>query len=356
METFVAVVQEMLAAIARQVQPEGEGPRPGRRARDRGPGLRRDRSQEGRAGAHPPRRGPRPPPPAARPGSGDHRRARGVGAGLPGTGRPDVGPVSEELLHRAIRSNVELAETLGQLVRDIGEGLAPSTPRRPADLARDDARAARHAAIQREVRRLQLVLRDVGQPRVAPRLGAGPGPAAGAAAPRPRHHGARAAPASPRRRARAVPPHRRRPPGPPLRPLPPAAAARPAPPVPRQPPPLGAAPPAAPAVPQPRPPRGARCSQAMQARWPRARSSVESRIATRRRRCRAAHPPSLRRAVAAAGAGGRGDGRAGAAILLRAEKKPVLLRGRDGGEMKRDFLMIALTRGATLAAPTSSAC
>ena len=36
-------------------------------------------------------------------------------------------------------------------------------------------------------------------------------------------------------------------------------------------------------------------------------------------------------------------------ILVRAEKKPVLLRGRDGSEVKRDFLMLALTHAAGLA-------
>jgi hypothetical protein len=34
---------------------------------------------------------------------------------------------------------------------------------------------------------------------------------------------------------------------------------------------------------------------------------------------------------------------------VRAEKKPVLLRGKDGTEMKRDFLMLALTHAAGLA-------
>ena len=34
---------------------------------------------------------------------------------------------------------------------------------------------------------------------------------------------------------------------------------------------------------------------------------------------------------------------------MRAERKPVLLRGRDGSEVKRDFLMIALTHAAGLA-------
>ena len=37
--------------------------------------------------------------------------------------------------------------------------------------------------------------------------------------------------------------------------------------------------------------------------------------------------------------------------MLRAEKKPVLLRAKDGGEMKRDFLMLAATHAGGLAEP-----
>ncbi|HSD66371.1 MAG TPA: hypothetical protein VLF95_06705, partial [Vicinamibacteria bacterium] len=36
------------------------------------------------------------------------------------------------------------------------------------------------------------------------------------------------------------------------------------------------------------------------------------------------------------------------AILVRAEKKPVLLRAKDGTEVRRDFLMLALTHAAGL--------
>ena len=41
LETFLAVVQEMLAGHRPEVQPEGQGARPGRGARARGGGLRR---------------------------------------------------------------------------------------------------------------------------------------------------------------------------------------------------------------------------------------------------------------------------------------------------------------------------
>ena len=38
----------------------------------------------------------------------------------------------------------------------------------------------------------------------------------------------------------------------------------------------------------------------------------------------------------------------GSAVILRCERKPVLLRGRDGAEVKRDFLMLAAAHGGSL--------
>jgi hypothetical protein len=77
------------------------------------------------------------------------------------------------------------------------------------------------------------------------------------------------------------------------------------------------------------------------------RVGVESRIAQGAALPRCS-PASLRRAV-----GGLLQGLAAAvtpatAILVRAERKPVLLRGKDGSEVKRDFLMLALTHAAGL--------
>jgi hypothetical protein len=54
-------------------------------------------------------------------------------------------------------------------------------------------------------------------------------------------------------------------------------------------------------------------------------------------------PDGLRRAVAGLVQGLAGTVPAASAILMRAEKKPVLLRGKDGQQMRRDFLMLALT-------------
>jgi hypothetical protein len=38
----------------------------------------------------------------------------------------------------------------------------------------------------------------------------------------------------------------------------------------------------------------------------------------------------------------------GSTALLRSERKPVLLRGKDGQQVRRDFLMLAVTHGGEL--------
>ena len=60
-------------------------------------------------------------------------------------------------------------------------------------------------------------------------------------------------------------------------------------------------------------------------------------------------PPSLRRAAAALFHGLAVTLAPGSVIAIRAERKPVLLRGKDG-EVKRDFIMLALSHGASLSA------
>jgi hypothetical protein len=78
------------------------------------------------------------------------------------------------------------------------------------------------------------------------------------------------------------------------------------------------------------------------------RVSVESRIARGAALPRCS-PAGLRRTLAGLLQGLAAAVTAGSGIVLRAEKKPVLLRGKDGREVKRDFLMIAATHAAGLA-------
>jgi hypothetical protein len=75
---------------------------------------------------------------------------------------------------------------------------------------------------------------------------------------------------------------------------------------------------------------------------------VESRIARGAALPRCS-PAGLRRALACLLQGLAASVPPATAVLLRADKKPVLLRGKDGREVRRDFLMLALTHAAGLA-------
>jgi hypothetical protein len=330
METFVAVVQDMLATIALKYNLKEKGLDP-----QAVPEI------VAQAFAALVRKAPAPPPavpapagaaPAVPPPAPPRvviAQPEGAEPAYPGQVGTEVSPVSEELLHRAIRSNVELAEALGQLIRDVGQGLNAirAQAEQLAAAGEDASRGARVAAIQREVRRLQLQLREVGQTAAAGRA-AGPG-----RAPAPPH----VPPTPPRGSAAAQPPSRPAP----VAPVPPRAV-------------LPAAPP--PARPAPAVPAAAAASldglvaevvTAVRAALAARRVSVESRIARGAALPRCS-PAGLRRAVGGLLQGLAATVAPATAILVRAERKPVLLRGRDGSEVKREFLMLALTHAAGL--------
>jgi len=329
METLVAVVQDMLAAIALKYNLREKGLDP-----EAVPEI------VAHAFAAIVRKTPSPARPS--PPRVVIAQPEGMEPAYPGQAGAEVGPVSAELLHRAIRSNVGLAEALGQVVRDLNQGLA--TIHAQADqltLARDDAsRGAATSAIQREVRRLQLVLRDVGQTASTGRA-AGPG-----RAPAP----PQVPPTPPRSTAAAASPPSRPAPAPPV----PPAVSAPPPPPPPPPLPVPVHPPAASSASAP-PVSAATLDRLVaevlagtRAALAERRVSVESRIASGAvlPRCSLA---GLRRAVALLVQGLAATVAPATGILVRAEKKPVLLRGRDGSEVKRDFLMLALTHAAGLA-------
>ena len=329
METFMAVAQDMLAAIALKYNLKEKG-------------LDPEAVPDIVAHAFAVIIGKTSSPPAPAPPRVVIAQPEGTEPAYPGQVGAEVSPVSEELLHRAIRSNVELAEALGQVVRDLTQGLA--TLHAQADqltLAREDgSRGTATAAIQREIRRLQLVLRDVGQEVPAGRA-AGPG-----RAPAP----PQVPPIPPRGTVVAPDPPSRLAPAPPAPVI--SAPPRPAPPplpVPVRPPASTSAPP------PPAPPASAASLDRLVAevlagiRAPLAarRVGVESRIASAvvLPRC---SPAGLRRAIALLVQGLAAAVTPATGVLVRAEKKPVLLRGRDGSEVKRDFLMLALTHAAGL--------
>jgi signal recognition particle receptor subunit beta len=350
-DTFVAVVQEMLAAIALKYNLKEKGLDPvavpevvaqafaallkEAPAPPPVPGEKRPAAERGPTVA---------PSPAVRPPAPRVVIAQpeGVEPAYPGQAGPEVSPVSEELLHRAIRSNVDLAEALGELVREVNTGLGSILSQTDLVLSANEpaGRTAAVGAIQREAQRLRLMLQDLGQV------------ASTRAAPPPR------TPAQGMPRPRATPPPLQ-PEPPPLRPLAPSPP-RPEPPVPRPVAPPPAARPPAPAVPSRPAVLGATGAPpatldalvtevlgAVRAPLLSRGVSVESRVArgTGLPRC---SPSGLRRAAASLLQGLGAVVAASSALVIRAERKPVLLRSRDGSEVKRDFLMLALTHAGGL--------
>jgi signal recognition particle receptor subunit beta len=306
-ETFVAVVQEMLAAIAVKYSLKEKGLDPQsvpEVVAQAFAGLVRKTIAPLPSGVAPPS-----PPRVVLSQALDSERA------YPLPPSPDSGLVSEELLHRAIRSNVELAETLGSLVRDLNQGLG--TILSYSDLLgsyKDEAkRGGAIASIQREAQRLRQVMAALGRPADgSPRPEATPVVPAVAAP----SFAPSAAPAPPR----AAPPPTMTPPSG----LPAAAVTLSLDAVLRE------------AVDVAR----AVLDQSAVV------LSVKIPPGTSLPRCT---PETLRRAAASLLSGVAAVSARGSSLALRCERKPVLLRGKDA-EVKRDFLMLALTHGASLSA------
>jgi signal recognition particle receptor subunit beta len=366
-ETFVAVVQEMLAAIAHKYNLKEKGLDPAavpevvaqafeallrERSRVAPPPSTSSPPRSGTGtlppGARPANRiaapsppaasasAPAPPPtrpgpipdapapvpagvaaPVAPPGSPGRvifAQPQGAEPAYPGQAGPDASPVSEELLHRAIRSNVELAEALGSFVREVQLGLGTIVSHADQLASGGEGRRAEVlvGGIRREVARLRRVIQGLGDAG----RGAGVAPA---------------------------------PPGEPraLGPAPRAAA----PPV----RPLARSDPSISSASSPRTAGPATLDRLIDevlsaVKQPLASRalSVKSHVAARTGlpRC---PPAGLKRAMAALLQGLAETVAPRSTLAIRAERKPVLLRGRDGRELRRDFLMLALTHGAGLA-------
>jgi signal recognition particle receptor subunit beta len=319
-ETFVAVVQDMLAAIALKYNLKEKGLDPAAvptvvaQAFD---ALLRQGSASAALEWPPSAPSGSPPPgpvavvssgPVAAtsaaplsPGKVVIAQPPGAEPAYPGQAGSDASPVSEELLHRAIRSNVELAEALGTLVREVHLGLGAILQRTDQLLAEGtdpESASALVGDIRREAGRLRKVLRDFGR-------------------------ATQASPGAPR--ATLSPPDRTIPPQSRL----PASVARQA----------TSAPTLDGLV--------AEVAGALHAPLAAKRLKVRSGIAAGASlpRC---PPAGLRRALAALLQGLVAAVAAGSAISVRAERKPVLLRGRDGRELRRDFLMLAFTHTASV--------
>ncbi len=161
MDTFVAVVEEMLTAIAVKYSLRDKGLDPADIPAVVGHAFASvlRKADEDKALA--------PPPQATVP----HRLIVSQPADslppAPPAAALDAGLVSEDLLHRAIRSNVELAEALAGLVREMNLGLGAIQSHAELLLIyREDAKEKRAAAIksiQQEASRLRQMVQDLGR-------------------------------------------------------------------------------------------------------------------------------------------------------------------------------------------------
>jgi hypothetical protein len=220
---------------------------------------------------------------------------------------PDTGLVAEELLARSIKSNVEMAEALSTISRQMSDGLGAILSQ--AELLKGyrdeplDKRSASVDAIHRDALRLRKMVQDMGQ--IAQSAGSG---------------------------SASVPPTPTRPPAPP--------AARPASP-PRPAPPAPAAPTSLETI-----LREAleEARDRLTARGVTVALSVPPGLAMPR-----GGPEKIRRAVGSLLEGATGEGASAPKAALRCERKPVLLRGKAGEEIRRDFAMIALVHANTIA-------
>src|SRR5712692_1062481 len=161
LETFVAVVQDMLATIAVKYNLKEKGLDPST-----------VHEVVAQAFSNLLRKAPKAPASAGSPARVVLAHPADLAsAAIPAGG--DASPVSEELLHRAIRSNVELAEALTDLVGEMNQGLGAILSQ--AELLqsyRDEGkRAGAIASIQQEAARMRLLIQQLGRaavPRGAP--------------------------------------------------------------------------------------------------------------------------------------------------------------------------------------------
>jgi len=329
-ECFVTVVQDMLAAIAVKYNLKEKGLDPASVPAVVQEAFAEVLKNAAAAAATAPATAGQPGPPRAAKVVVSHQ-TDSLHAAPPQTGS-ETGLVSEELLHRSLRSNVELAESLAGLVREMNLGLSAILSQ--AELLmfyREDARDKRQvaiAAIQQEAARLKRVVADLGDPSAAA-AGASSDPLASA------RSGASSAPTMLASRAIPAPPV-----------LPPVPA--------RSAPPAAAAP--APAVTAaPVATANGSLHELLQDVLGGAQDALDAQELSVELRVPlttvlpSCPPVTLRRALSGAVEGLVGSSFRGTQLSLRCERKPVLLKGRDG-EVKRDFLMLALAHTGSLSA------
>jgi mutual gliding-motility protein MglA len=322
LECFMAVVQDMLGAIAVKYNLKDKGLDPASvpdLVKEAFATVLREAQAPGATMA--PGMTPPAPPPAKVVIS---QQTDSLHAAPAPTGA-DTGLVSEELLHRSLRSNVELAEALAGLVREMNLGLGAIQSHAELLMAyRDDQKDKRQgalSAIQVESQRLRKLVHD---------LGSG-GSASTPAASDPSR-------SSPGMRAPAADPSRSS---------------------------GGMRAPAAPPPPPPAPPRAASPSATATAARNGGFHDLVQDVVGSARAAFDAHgiavnvqvpastvmpncpPAQVRQALLGALQGLAIASLPRTQLSVRCERKPVLLKGRDG-EVKRDFLMVALAHTGNL--------
>jgi len=160
METFLAVVQDMLGAIAQKYNLKDKGLDPQSVPELVAAAFATVVAQAQDKGA------------AATPAPAAGSAARVIVSQPPEApaavppASPEADLVSEELLHRAIRSNVELAEALGDLVREMNLGLASILSYAELlQIYKDESREKRAGAVQNvqaEAQRLRGIVQRLG--------------------------------------------------------------------------------------------------------------------------------------------------------------------------------------------------
>ena len=166
METFVAVVQEMLAAIAVKYNLKEKGLDPAAVPETVAEAFA---AVLRRAGDAPPAAPGEVPAPTARIVVAASTEAPPA---APPAGAAEGGLVSEELLHRSIRSNVDLAESLAGLVREMNLGLGAilSQIDRLSEGGEAGARGAVVEGLRSEARRLRTLVQSLAIGEAAPSL------------------------------------------------------------------------------------------------------------------------------------------------------------------------------------------
>jgi len=309
LETFVAIVQQMLSAIAVKYNLKEKGLDPAAV-----PELVKSSFDEliQKAAAARPAGGPAPAPAKV-----VLAQTPDASAG-PALASPDAGLVAEELLARSIKSNVEMAEALSGIAQQLTYGLAAlhAEAERARSLRDDqqDERVASLDAILRETQRLQRVVQEMGQAGGHSPLGQAAGPAAGAVT-------GRSGAWTPARQAQT---------GPRL----PATQRSGV---------FDLPPPVAPSL------EGAlrdaiqSAGSVLAARGFTVALAVPAGTAMPK-----ASPDQIKKAVVSMLDGVSAAGVGGGQATLRCERKPVLLRGKNGEELRREFLMVALAHDGKL--------